>query len=311
MNKHSPLLHEANDFGNTVSNSSHFMAPLVGLFQIHRNGRSLETNGTVFKGIFAQRCSKRAVAGLTIVDAISVGEDVDPDGGDATVETGVAGRASLWRNNENNHRDAAVRGRMMPKQKRNVPQGAIQGQQLGEVSKGNVERSWGGLTYSCIIVPKVRAEQLRNEIKGNRTGSVGDKGGESKGRLLRRAWDGENGSCGKGKGKEGATVLSGEGVAWTSSKRAWIRAAAAAWIGTAAAWMTAGAALNAVRAVRGVNGHGGDVDERGADGRSAGRGRRAVSTWTSARGGGMGAEAGDERRREEGGRQGRTREPKV
>jgi hypothetical protein len=33
----------------------------------------------------------------------------------------------------------------MPKEKRNVPQQTIQGKQLGEVSKGNVERSWGGL----------------------------------------------------------------------------------------------------------------------------------------------------------------------
>ena len=52
---------------------------------------------------FTHRRSKRAVVGLTIVDAISDSEDLDPDGGDTTVDAGVAGRASLLRNNENNH----------------------------------------------------------------------------------------------------------------------------------------------------------------------------------------------------------------
>jgi hypothetical protein len=44
---------------------------------------------------------------------------------------------------------------MKPKEKRNVPRAAIQGQQLGEVSKGNVERRSGGLTYNWIITPAV------------------------------------------------------------------------------------------------------------------------------------------------------------
>ena len=48
-------------------------------------------------------CAKRVVAGSIIVDAISDSEDVDPGGEDTIVETGAAGRASLLRNNENNH----------------------------------------------------------------------------------------------------------------------------------------------------------------------------------------------------------------
>ena len=52
---------------------------------------------------FTHRRSKRAVVGLTIVDAISDGEDLDPDGGDTTTKTGEARRASLLRNNRINY----------------------------------------------------------------------------------------------------------------------------------------------------------------------------------------------------------------
>jgi hypothetical protein len=48
-------------------------------------------------------------------------------------------------------KSSAVRARMMAKDERNVPQRAIQGQQLAEVCKVNVEQSWGGFAY-CIIV---------------------------------------------------------------------------------------------------------------------------------------------------------------
>ncbi|KAJ6461437.1 hypothetical protein C8R45DRAFT_941346 [Mycena sanguinolenta] len=80
--------------------------------------------------LVTHRRSKRAVAGLTIVDAISDGEDLDPDGGDTTVEAGVAGRASLLRNNENNH--SAFSPRPVPHEAQPKVRGALEQQYLDQ-----------------------------------------------------------------------------------------------------------------------------------------------------------------------------------